>query len=466
MIKMAFTNRVAFTFLLFLPLALGCGHHSATGDFQAVAEKLATIEKIDIPTVRVERGLIQAVAKPIGTLAPVHTTSAAAEVEGKIVAYLPSMHTLITEVNGTSVTRTLDIDIGCDVNEGEVLFEIDPVNYQLAVEQAEAALQLAKAQKEEYLVRGRRPEEIAQLVAVAQKMLSEANQAQAEYDRYLPVYKNGAVTQSEFGKIETELLVAQASLTAAQSVYELAVKGPNEQQIAVYDAQIFSAQAQLNIAHEKLAKTKVRAKYSGTITKRFKDLGDYVSVGNSVISYIDNHLLFADVSIPEPIANAVQRSNLENSASPTRQVKVYATGIAEPVIGSIDLVNQMIDSDSFAKRLRITIDNSAERLTPGGFIRAEIPLRSQENTLIVPKSAVIMVDGNHLAYVYHGNQTSGKLEQRRIQVGLANDTHIEVLDGLTYGEEIACQKLSILAEGMEVIRGQPSSEAKTLATSE
>ncbi|MGL4943602.1 MAG: efflux RND transporter periplasmic adaptor subunit [Thermoguttaceae bacterium] len=420
--------------------AIGCGH-SAASDYKTALEKIASIEKVAVKTATVQRGTITAAAKAIGTLTPVHTTSAAAEVEGKIVSYLPSLHTVTTQVNGAPVTRIIGIDIGCDVKEGDVLFEIDPVNYKLAVEQAEAALQLTKAQKEEYLIRGRRPEEIAQLYAIAQKMLSEAKKTQAEYERFRPLMEKGAVTRSEFEKVETDWLVSQAELSAAQSAYDLAMKGPNEPQIAVYDAQINAAEAQLNIAREKLAKTKVHANYNATITKRFKDIGDYVSVGNPVISYIDSNLLFADVSVPESVAHYIRRTD-----GSLPNVKVYVSGVAEPVLGSIDLINQIIDADSFSKRLRITIDNHDHRLTPGGFVRAEIPISSNQATLIVPRSAVILVDGNNIAYVISG----GKAAQRQLQIGLVSDEQIEVIEGLTEGEKVACERLAILADQMEV----------------
>ncbi|MGL6196714.1 MAG: efflux RND transporter periplasmic adaptor subunit [Thermoguttaceae bacterium] len=451
--KTTITNKLIILVLITLaPVCLGCGHSSKANDYKTALEKISTIEKIDIQTVTVQRGSIQSVAKPIGTLAPVHSTSAAAEVEGRIVSFLPSTHAVETAVNGTAIKRVIGIDIGCDVKEGDVLFEIDPVNYELAVEQTRASLKLAEAQKEEYLIRGRREEEITQLKANAEQTLAQVKQSKAEYERVYNLRESNTVSQAEFDLAEAAFDIAKAAYKSADSAYKLAVKGPNEQQIGVYDSQIVSAKAQLKIAEEKLSRTKIRAKYDATVTRRHKDIGDYVNVGTPVISYVDNKLLFADVSVPEPIAKAINRSEFSNYSDTSRQVKVYVTGFAEPVIGNIDLVNQVIDVDSFSKRIRITIDNSDGRLTPGGFVRAEIPIQSMEDALLVPKDAVILVDGNHLAYVYSGGKDSGNVQQRRLKVGIMNDTHVEVLEGLKYGEEVSCQKLSILANGMEVAR--------------
>lgn len=177
------------------------------------------------------------------------------------------------------------------VKKGDPLIQLDPLGYQYAVEQAQAAYTQA-AQK----VAGLQAAVHAAEAVVASQQ-ARVNQAQHHADEYLPLVKKGVVPRAQGYDVIAELKTAQADLSKA--VYELqnateAVGGANRQNSIL-------AVARANLQHAQLALdlTKIVAPADGYVTNLQLHVGDYAHVGDPLLSFVANRYWWVTANFKE-----------------------------------------------------------------------------------------------------------------------------------------------------------------------
>jgi membrane fusion protein, multidrug efflux system len=194
--------------------------------------------------------------------------------------------TMAPKVSGYVVA--LDIDDNTHVHKGDLLTRIDPRDFRTARQQAEAALELARAQlgSARDALRIARVQFPAQLVsAEAQRQSAQAglDQAQRQYARQHQVDQR-ATTQENIDASTSQQLSSRANLESAQAQVAIARLVPEQIEqaastVAERQAQVDQAEAQLAQADLNLSYTEVRAPSDGFVTSRSVQLGDYVTVG-------------------------------------------------------------------------------------------------------------------------------------------------------------------------------------------
>ncbi|MCL2346949.1 MAG: efflux RND transporter periplasmic adaptor subunit [Planctomycetaceae bacterium] len=439
--------------LLAVTLIAGC--HSNRDVYQLALEKIANIEKTKVDVVPVQRGKISSVIKATGTLIPVRSTNVAAEVDGKIISFLPSVRGVQQVRDGETVTQHFSIDLGTEVRQGDVLFTIDPTDYQMALDRAEAALRLAEKSKTELMTRGQRPEEITQLKATIDQAKALYDQAESDYRRmYTLVVEKQTEAKAMLDSATAARDVAKANAEKAEAAYQLTLAGPSEQQLAVCDSQIAAAQVEVNACQDRLRKTKVLAPYDAVVVARWNDIGNFVRTSDKVLQIIDMRVLFAEVTVPQEYQSLIKYTDDGDRTDPTKLVAVYNDLQKEPYVGKIDIKNAMVDPETRCVRVRVTVENYDQKLHAGTFVRVAIPIDSEDGVLVIPRSGIMLIDGNNIAYVDKG----GVLERRVVQTGLANDDSYEVKEGLAEGEHIVVGKLAMLADGQHVLLNVPASQ--------
>jgi len=174
------------------------------------------------------------------------------------------------------------------VAAGQTLIEIDPRDYQVRLDQAQASLgtsqaQVAQAQAQLALQKANLEQAVAQ-VTVAQADAQQANQDLARYRGVDP----RAVTRQDIDKTTATARGDQARLDAAKS----AVDGAHAQ-IAASEAQVHASEAsareaQVNVenAELQLSYTRIVAPVAGRIAKRNVELGTYVSPGQALVAVV------------------------------------------------------------------------------------------------------------------------------------------------------------------------------------
>ncbi|MGH8465963.1 MAG: efflux RND transporter periplasmic adaptor subunit [Pseudomonas sp.] len=170
------------------------------------------------------------------------------------------------------------------VNKGDVLLEIDPERYALAVEHARRAIEVARAS-----------EGLAQAAIIANQALLK--QRQSEELRRRTLKQTAAISGEEWEKASTDVAVAQAELMRGQANLSLA------------SANVQLATAALTQAELDLQRTRILAPVSGYVTNLLTRQGDYASAGGPLLALVDSSSFYVSGYFEETKLPRIQIGN-------------------------------------------------------------------------------------------------------------------------------------------------------------
>ncbi|ASG23476.1 HlyD family secretion protein [Nitrospirillum viridazoti] len=206
--------------------------------------------------------------------------------EGRVVTVAPKVSGLVVE---------LAVQDNQKVKAGDLLFRIDPRDYQNTRDRDAAQLQLAQAQ----LAQAQTSLEIAQVSYPAQ--LDQARAARAQAEATLVRAKSDlarqteidvrATTKSQIDAAQAAFRTAQAQLADADAKLRSAEQAPRNIEVAAtqvkqWEAQVAAAQAELAQAELNLSYTTVVAPQDGWVTKRAVEKGNYLQVSQSAMTLV------------------------------------------------------------------------------------------------------------------------------------------------------------------------------------
>lgn len=244
--------------------------------------------------------------------------------------------------------------------------------------------------------------------------------------------------------LQAELEQVKASLELSQSTYdraaELLRRGSGT--VAARDealAQLTSDRQQLQLAEARLEKTVLDAPFTGVVGLRSVSLGDYVSVGEAMVTLSDLDTLKIDFRIPELFLAEVsvgQELNVRVDALP-----------GETFTGEVFAIDPQVDVNGRALVIRASLDNPEGRLRPGLFARVDVVLERRPDSLLVPEAALVPTrDGQTVFRV-----VDGKVEIVPVTIGLRRDGEVEVTSGLAEGDVVVTGGQLKLRPGAEVM---------------
>jgi len=182
-----------------------------------------------------------------------------------------------SRINGT--ISAVYVDNNQSVKAGQLLVQLDPRDYQVAVEQARA--QLAQAQAE---VNSARQQYVAAVATIrqanAQNYLAERNA-----QRYTQLIKLKVVSQSEFDQYDAAARAQAATVKTDEAAAASALRT-----IASREAQVQAAQAALDQAELNLSYTRISAPADGVIGNRSAQLGQRIQPGQSLMALTQDQL--------------------------------------------------------------------------------------------------------------------------------------------------------------------------------
>jgi len=239
---------------------------------------------------------------------------------------------------------------------------------------------------------------------------------------------------------QTDLLRAQAELTGAlaravetsenfaraESLKERGLGSQRDLDRAVAAkasaaANVSAAESAVVAAKQQLEYTVVRAPYSGIVTQRHIEVGETVSSGQPLISGLSLEKLRVTVDLPQQVAGQVRDE--------PRAVVLTETERVEP--GKITLFS-IADPTTNTFRVRLEMPNGQFGLFPGMFVKAAFQIGEAER-LLIPAAALVQRSEVTAVYV----SANGDVRLRQVRIGHAFGDQIEVLAGLTEGEQVA-----------------------------
>jgi len=173
--------------------------------------------------------------------------------------------TLSADVSGRIVS--LGVQDNQHVDKGQLLLEIDPARYALAVEHAKRSVEVAKAS-------------LGQSEATIVSSQALLRQRQSEERRRRTLKERSAISGEEWEKSNTEVSVAQADLLR------------NQANLGLAQANVQLAIAALTQAELDLQRTRVESPVSGYVTNLLTRQGDYATVGGPLLALVDSESFY------------------------------------------------------------------------------------------------------------------------------------------------------------------------------
>jgi membrane fusion protein, multidrug efflux system len=286
---------------------------------------------------------------------------------------------------------------GQDVKTGELLYQIEKVQFQAAVDQAKANL------------------------AVAEAALTNAK---VEYERSTELVKRNFTPQSQ---VDTN----KAALDSATG--------------RVMQAKAALTQAQVNLDY-----TDIRAPIDGRIGRTAYTVGNLVNPASGVLATIvsqDPIYVLFPVSVRDLEAIREARRKEEGGMAKIDIRVRLPSGQEYAQRGVWNLTDPPVDPQTDSLVMRATIPNPDRTLTDGQFVTAIIRERQEAPRLVVPQAALQVDQSGYYVLVVNDQH---KVEQRRVQTGPQRGTDVVVASGVKDGEQVIVDGIQKVRPGQVV----------------
>jgi RND family efflux transporter MFP subunit len=195
-------------------------------------------------------------------------------------------------------------------------------------------------------------------------------------------------------------------------------------------ARLAAAEAGMTTAREGVGYTEVRAPYGGVVTKRLVEVGESVSPGTPLMTGLSLKDLRVNTNVPQSIVMQVRQ--LKKAAVYVGDTRVEATKIT---------IFPEAATPSSTFRARLDLPAGALDLAPGMYVRVGLVI-GEADRLLVPASA--LVERSEVTGVYVIGQKGG-VSLRYVRPGHRFGDKVEILAGLTAGEQIALDPIAASA---------------------
>lgn len=207
-----------------------------------------------------------------------------------------------------------------------------------------------------------------------------------------------------------------------------------------YDAALSNVNvqaAEIALIKAQIAKTEIRAPFSGVVGLRFVSEGAYINASTQIAVLQRLDRLKVDFSIPEKYAGRIRIG---------APIRFSVAGSEAGYGGEIYAYEPQIDPATRTVLIRASVDNADGRLLPGTFASVELTLAQIDDALMVPAVAVIPGLDEKAVYVV----VEGHAERRVVQTGMRTDRSVQILSGLRAGDVVITSGLQQLRPGMAV----------------
>jgi len=197
----------------------------------------------------------------------------------------------------------------------------------------------------------------------------------------------------------------------------------SQEEYDIASADFKTAQAQTQLINAQIAKTSIRAPFSGTIGLRNISPGTYVTPQTLITTLVNSSKVKITFSVPEKYASQMKRDT---------KLEFTVAGDTKKHTATVYALESAVEVATRTLRVRALADNAEGRLLPGTFADVLLPLDKTANAFLVPTEAIVPVQGGKKVFV----SKNGKATEVSVVTTTRTDTDIVVLEGLKPGDTV------------------------------
>jgi multidrug efflux system membrane fusion protein len=288
---------------------------------------------------------------------------------------------------------------GADVKQGELLYQIDPRDYQAAFDQTKAQMQHDRA---------------------------AYDYARASQHRNSVLSNDGWVAKDTFDQTTSNFHQSEATLAADT--------------------------AAIQTAGLKLGYTEIRAPFAGRLGKSLVHEGALINAaGTQFNTLVELDPIYATFNPSETELAAITKSRLRG---PTPVDVQASDDTQQRFSGTLSFLDNAVDRSTGTITARATISNLDHTLLPGEFVHVRVHIADQPDALLVPQVALGSSQLGRFVYVVGKD---GKVEQQFVSPGASYGSLIVIDQGVKEGDRIIVGNLQKISVGMPV-RPEPTKD--------
>ncbi|WP_114392540.1 efflux RND transporter periplasmic adaptor subunit [Oleisolibacter albus] len=365
----------------------------------------------------------------LGTMQPGRTVELRALVGGTVVAVSPALRN------------------GGVVRAGDLLLQVEPLDYELALAETRAGLAEARARLDE--LRATSAAEKAKLQFARQQL----DLRERDLTRSQQLFEKGTIAAPRLEQAQVAMAQERQSFTAAQN--DVAA---GEARVRQQEAAVQRLEAQLGRAEADLARTRLVAPFDGFVGRVGAEQGMRLSPADRVAELSGAEGLEAQVTLSTEAYGRLAAESSDGRGVIGRPARVVWTLGSTPLVypARVERVVDRLDTASGGVTLFVRLEGSVldQPLRPGAFVQVEIPDRAYAAVVRLPVTA--LHEGGRVYVVGAGD----RLEARPVTVAASSADSVYVADGLAAGDRVVTTRFQEIAPGIKVaLRGAAPEKA-------
>lgn len=241
--------------------------------------------------------------------------------------------------------------------------------------------------------------------------------------------------QAQLAQARTRKSLTEENERRAKLLLEKEAISQEEYDVAL--AEYRTTEAQIQLVEAQIAKTVLRAPFSGIIGLRKISKGGFATPTSEIAQLVNTSQLKVDFSVPEKYASKVKTNTtvhiVMEGDSATHEARIYA-------------VEPMLEASTRTLRVRALVDNKDQKLIPGLFVNVIFPLETLRDAILIPAEALIPVQNGKTVFV----MKEGTAREIQVEAGVRTNDRVLITQGLFIGDTVLTSGVMSLRDGASV----------------
>lgn len=252
-----------------------------------------------------------------------------------------------------------------------------------------------------------------------------------------------ATTQSR-----AELADAKRRYQDAKRLRQQKSISENELRLLEAEVEVDDAMLKQKLAEEKRQQARVdrhtlRAPFSGVISERGTEAGEWIEPGDPVVTLIAVNDLRIEFRVPQEFYNRINRDS---------RVSVTLDALPERnFTGRIEAIVPVSDASARTFLIHVRVDTGDARVTPGMSVHGQLRLTTGREGVVVSRDAILRYpDGRVTVWVVEPDSEPATVSEKRVTTGHSFDGLVTIREGIEAGDVIVVRGNEALQEGQQV----------------
>ena len=253
----------------------------------------------------------------------------------------------------------------------------------------------------------------------------------------LLIQLNNTVLKSELASATSNLSLSETSYKRTKELADR--KLSSEQALDQALADLKEKQNTVKARQAQLEKLSLHAPFSGTLGSKQVSIGQYVKVGQPLVSLVANQQLRVEYSLPERLISRIHEG---------QDICVHVDAFPKQIFyGQVNYIAPSVDRETRTIAVEALIDNENNQLAAGLFVQVNHKLGKLQKHLLVPEESLIPTINGQKIFVINNDKAVAKC----IKTGIHRAGMTEITKGLTTDDIVIIRGQHKLKEGSKVL---------------